>query len=137
MADSYKFKVGDDIIVGDANTTTTATENLGVITEIDRTTYTHMAKITATATASGPSTFTVAQSAYICVEAGDNSNSYSDCVGILGASVDTGTGENSAGAVAPLIISNAVLYKGNLMNYDAAALADLGGSVDGIYLFLK
>ena len=138
LQDSYKFKVGDDVIIGDADTTTTSTENLGAITVIDRTTYVHMAKITVTTAVSGTG-FTVAQSAYIQVEAGATSaNNYSEAVGILAASVDTGTGENAQGAVAPMIISNAILYKAALVNYDAAALADFtGATVDGIYFILK
>lgn len=137
MEDSYKFAVGDDIIIGDANTTTTSTENLGVITAIDRTTYTHMAKITATTPASG-GTFTVAQSAYISVEAGgDNTNNYSDAVGILENTVDTGTGENAVGGLGSMLISNAILYYGLLPNIDAAAITDLSATYDARFLYLK
>jgi hypothetical protein len=128
MKDSYKFAVGDDVIIGDANTTTTSTENLGAITAIDRTTYQHMAKITTTSSESG-GTFTVAQSAYISVEAGaDNTNNYSDCVGILDQSVDTGEEEEAAGALATMVVKNAILYQDALVNYDAAAATDLGAS---------
>uniref|UniRef100_A0A6M3IF22 Uncharacterized protein n=1 Tax=viral metagenome TaxID=1070528 RepID=A0A6M3IF22_9ZZZZ len=115
MDDSYKFTVADDVYIAD-NTTTA--ENLGAITAIDRTTYTHMAAITVT-TATGSDSFTTARFAYIAVEG------YATCVGILEKSVDTGTGVNAKGANAMLIRGNAVLYTGMLTNFDAAAIADL------------
>ncbi len=132
MADSYKFAVGDDLIIDDTGTTA---ENLGAITAIDRTTYNHIATITVTATISG--TFTVSENGWVAVEAGDNTNNYSDAVGILIASVDTGTGENAKGAVAPMLISNAILYYGLLTNIDAAAITDLSASYDVRFLYLK
>jgi len=132
QADSYKFAVGDDLIIGDSGT---ACENLGAITAIDRTTYQHLAVITFTATISG--SFTVAQSAWVAVEAGDSSNGYSDAVGVLIASVDTGTGEKAKGALAPMLLSNAVLYYGLLPNVDAAALTDLSASQDGRFMVIK
>jgi hypothetical protein len=128
--DSYKFKVADDLIIGDSGT---SCENLGAITAIDRTTYVNMAKITFTATISG--TFTASESAWVAVEAGTASNGYSDVVGILGASVDTGVGEKAKGALAPMIIKNAMLYYGLLTNIDAASLAVLG-SHNGNFLVM-
>jgi hypothetical protein len=71
------------------------------------------------------------------VEKGDNSNNYSDCVGILEKSVDTGTGSSAKGAVATMIISNAVLYNGMLTEVDAAARTDLSASVIGQFLIIK
>ncbi len=136
MADSYKFSVGDDIILYDSDTKTTSAENLGAITEIDRTTYQHMAVITVTETVS--STFTVANSAAIHVECGaDNTNGYSDCAGILATSVDTGTGENAKGAVASIILSNAILYEGMCEGIDAAAKTDISASSSGNLLVIK
>jgi len=127
MDDSYKFVVGDDIILLDSDTKTTSAENLGAITGIDRTTHAHMAIITVTGTVSG--TFTVANGAIIHVECGaDNTNGYSDAAGILEKSVDCGTGEYAKGALASMILPNggAVLYEGLLINMDAAAKTDLG-----------
>lgn len=132
MDDSYKFAVGDDLIIEDSGT---AAENLGAITDIDRTTYTHMAKITATANISG--TFTTSEYAYVCVEAGDSSNNYSDCVGILEKTVDTGTGTTAKGGLGTLILSNAVLYTGMLTNVDAAALTDISAAARGQYTIIK
>lgn len=133
MNDSYKFAVGDDLIIND-NTTTA--ENLGAITEIDRTSETHRAKITATAAIGGVA-FTTARKAYVCVEGGDATNNYSDCVGILEKSVDTGTGEDAKGALATMILGNAVLYTGALTNVDAAARTDLSASTYGIYTYMR
>jgi hypothetical protein len=131
LDDSYKFVVGDDLIINDDGS---PAENLGAITAIDRTTYSHMAKITATATISG--TFGTADHAYVCVEAGDSSNNYSDAVGILEKTVDTGTGSTAVGAIATMILKNAVLYSGMLSNVDAAARTDLGASTFGQYTYL-
>lgn len=127
MDDSYKFIVGDDVIINDDTTTA---ENLGAITAIDRTTYTHMAKITVT-TATGATSFTTARFAYITLEG------YDTCVGILEKSVDTGEGVNAKGALANLIVSNAVLITGMLTNVDSAALTDLSASAFGSHTVIK
>lgn len=131
--DSWKFAVGDDVIINDDTTTA---ENLGAITAIDRTTDRSRAAITVT-TATGGTSFTAANKAYIAVEAGDSSNGYSDCVGILEKSVDTGVGENAKGAVATLILGNCVLYEGLLFNLDAAAKTDLSAASFGQYLYIR
>jgi hypothetical protein len=131
--DSYKFKVGDDVIIND-NTTTA--ENLGAITAIDRTTYTNYAVITVT-TATGGTSFTTARFAHIFVEAGDNTNNYSDAVGILQKSVDTGTGVNAKGALGVLILGNCVVYEGLLTNCDSAAKTDISGTSFGQFLYIR
>jgi hypothetical protein len=133
MDDSYKFNVGDDLIINDD---TTAAENLGAITAIDRTSEPHRAKITAT-TAIGGTAFTTARKACVFVEAGTSGNNYSDCVGILEKSVDTGIGSNAKGAVATLILGNAVLYEGTLTNMDDAAKTDISASSFGQYLYMR
>jgi len=133
ISDSYKFKVGDDVIIND-NTTTA--ENLGAVTAIDRTTYTNYAVITVT-TATGGTSFTTARFAYIAVEAGDSSNNYSDAVGILEKSVDTGEGSDAAGALATLILGNCVVYEGMLTNFDSAAKTDISGTSFGQYLYIR
>jgi hypothetical protein len=133
MDDSYKFAVGDDVIIHDDTTTA---ENLGAITAIDRTTYTHMAAITVT-TATGGTSFTTANFAYIAAEAGVSANSYSDCVGVLEKSVDTGVGVNANGALATLILGNCVLYTGVLTNMDAAAIVDVSAASIGNFTYIK
>lgn len=122
IADSYKFAVGDDVYVNDNVTTL---EQLGAITAIDRTTYSHMATVTVT-TQTG-NDFTTARFAYLAVQGGDT------CVGILEKSVDTGAGVDSQGALATLILGNAMLYTGMLTNFDAAAISDLSAGSFGQY----
>lgn len=133
LNDSYKFQVGDDLIIND---NTTAAQNLGAITAIDRTTYSSYAVITFT-TVIGSTAFTTARFAYVCVEAGDSSNNYSDAVGILEKSVDTGTGVNAKGAVATLILGNCLLYEGMLTLLDAAAKTDLSAASSGRFLMIR
>jgi len=135
MDDSYKFVVGDDIIINDD---TTAVEDVGAVTAIDRTSETHRAKITFT-TAIGGVAFTTARRAHILVQAATgNSNNYSDCVGILEKSVDTGIGQDAIGAVATLILGNCVLYEGMLTNFDSAAKADLSTATSfGQYVYIR
>ncbi len=133
IEDSYKFKVGDDLIINDNNT---AAENLGVITAIDRTTYRNYAVITHT-TVAGATPFTTARFGHVLVEAGTGNN-YSDCVGILEKSVNTGVGENAKGAVATLILGNCVLYEGLLTNFDAAAKTDLSTATSfGQFVYIR
>jgi hypothetical protein len=136
MDDSYKFAVGDQLYVADNNTKTSSATDCGLITAIDRTTYTHMAKITITNTLAAD--FTVAQSACVFHIAGaDNTNTFSDCAGILELAVDTGVGENAKGGDGTMILSNAILYNGMLTNIDAAARTDMSATVDGQYLIMK
>ena len=133
LDDSYKCIVGDDICIND-NTTTT--ENLGAITAIDRTTYTHMAAITVT-TATGGTSFTTARFAYIIVEAGTSANNYSDGVGILEKTINAGTGSKAKGAYATLILGNCVLYTGGLTNVDAAFRTDVSAATYGNYTYIR
>ena len=133
IEDSYKFAVGDDLIIND-NTTTK--ESLGAITAIDRTTYSNYAVITFT-TATGGTAFTTARFAHVFVEAGDNTNNYSDCVGILEKSVDTGLGVNAKGAVATLIWGNCALWNGMVTNVDSAARTDISATVFGQQLMIR
>jgi len=131
--DSYKFIVGDDVIINDNETTA---ENLGAITAIDRTTYGHMAVITVTVSAGGTS-FTTARFAYICVEAGTSDNLYSDGVGILEKTISAGIGSDAQGANATLIIGNCVLYTGMLTNVDSAFRTDVSAATIGNYTYIR
>lgn len=132
LEDSYKFAVGDDITICD---NTTSAENLGAITAIDRTTYPHMAVITSTSNIGGTA-FTVARKAFVCVEAGA-SNNFSVAIGLLAKGVDTGSGVHAQGAVAPMILSNAVLYQGLLDNLDSTAVSALSITSIGQFAVLK
>ena len=131
--DSYKFIVGDDLIIND---NVTGAENLGAIASIDRTTDPTRARIVFT-TALGATAFTTARRAHVFVEAGVSANNYSDCVGILEKTVNTGTGEKSKGAVTTLILGNCVLYEGMLTNLDAAAMVDISVSTFGQYIYIR
>lgn len=133
MEDSYKFVVGADVIINDD---TTSAENLGAVTAIDRTSETHRAKITFTASIGGTA-FTTARTAYIIIEAGISANNFSDCVGILEKTVDTGAGVTAKGAVATLILGNCVLYTGGLTNLDAAAITDLSSAIFGQFTYIR
>jgi len=118
LEDSYKFAIGDDVILNDDTTTA---ENLGAITDIDRTTYPHKAVITVT-TNIGGTAFTTARFAYITVEGAETA------VGVLEKSVDTLSGEGCLAANTTLILGNAVLYAGVVANADAAGLTDIGAN---------
>ena len=136
LEDSYKFAVGDSVIVADNNTKTSSSEAGGLITAIDRTTYPNKAVITVTNSISG-ATFTATLFAKVFHIAGaDNSNTWSDCAGILDVAVDTGVGEKAVGGVGSMVIKNAMLYDGMCPNVDAAARADISASVNGQFLIL-
>ncbi len=136
LEDSYKFVVGDDLIAYETDLTTTSVVEMGAITAIDRTTYVHMAVITATSNMG--TSVDVANSGAVHVECGaDNTNGFSDCAGILANTVDTGTGENAKGALAPMVISNAILYEGSCEGLDSAAKTDLSASSNGNLLVIK
>jgi len=127
MDDSYKFIVGDDLIAYDGNTSSPVA--VGAITAIDRTTYAHMAKITGSANLT--SGITTAQFGYVECEGADTAD------GVLMNTVDTGKGSTAQGAVANLIIGNAILYRAAIVNYDSNAASDLTLTVSGPYLIFK
>lgn len=129
LAQSYRFVVGDEIVVADSDPTYT---DGGAITAIDRTTYPNVAEITYTNTA----TATLAKSAHIYHKAGA-SGKFSTATFICDQDVFTGEGEDAAGANTSVVISNAILYLGALIGYDAAAASALGGSTDGAHVILK
>lgn len=127
LLDSYRFIIGDDIIIIDSDGEG-ALDNGGAILSIDRTTYTNIAKITFT-TNTGD-TFTTAKFAFAVPEG------FNTAVGVLEKSVDTGIGVNAKGAVATLIVGNAVLYTGMLNNFDSGAITDLSSSSIGQFTIL-
>ena len=126
---SYRFAVGDTIIVADDTPTYT---DGGAITAIDRDSYTDMAEITFTNNA----TAAIADNAHIYHKAG-TSGKYSTAVWINDQDVFTGEGEDAAGANTSVVISNAILYAGALIGYDAAAATALGTVDDGAHVILK
>lgn len=126
---SYRFAVGDSVIVGDDDPAYT---DGGAITAIDRTTYANMAEITFTNVA----TATIAKNAHIYHKAGA-SGKFSTAVWINDQDVFTGLGEDAAGANTSVVISNAILYSAALIGYDAAAASALGSTTDGAHVILK
>jgi len=129
MDDSYKFAVGDHLVAGDSDLSPT---DLGAITAIDRTTYSHIAGITVTNSFDSE---TVAKGAVITIQSA-TSSPYVCAKGILIGTVDAGTGENAKGAQGVIVVKNAMLYKSGLYNYNADVLTDLGGSEDGRYVVI-
>jgi hypothetical protein len=126
MEDSYKFAVGDHLVAGDSDLSNT---DLGAITAIDRTTYTHIAKITVT---NAFDSETVAKGAVITIQSA-TASPYVAATGILIEAVDTGVGENAQGGQGVIVISNAMLYSASLYNWNADVVTDLGGSDSSPY----
>jgi len=132
LDDSYKFLVGDHLVCGDSDRAGTETD-LGAITAIDRTTYTHMGVITVT---NAFESQTIAKGAVITIQSFATAP-FVKGVGILVGTVDAGTGEDAKGAQGVMVIKNAMLYKDSLYNYNADVLTDLSGSVEnGRYLVM-
>lgn len=134
MEDSYKFVVGDDLILAD----TTGAYNCGAISDIDRDTYPHYAIITFT-DAPGVAV-AVADGGCGYVESGimdPIADPFASAKFILDKDVDTGVGEVAQGAITPVLISNAILYTNSLVNFDAAAATALGTVDDGQHTILK
>jgi hypothetical protein len=130
MSDSYRFAVGDHLGGTDSDGSKV---DLGAITAIDRTTYSHIAAITIT---NSWTAATIAKGGMVWHQT-TTSDPYTAAAGILLSSVDTGVGANCKGAQGTLVVSNAVLYKGRLTAYCADAATDLSSSDDGKYVFLK
>ena len=131
IEDSYKFIVGDQLYF--ENTSGDGLVNCGVITAIDRTTVSIYADIACGAfTATNGTT---AKHAYVYVVSG--STPYSIAKYVLDKDVDTGTGEDAVGALATVVLSNAILYTASLINMTAAAITSLGAVTDGRFTILK
>jgi len=131
MEDSYKFAIGDHLAAVDSDG---SPEDLGAITAIDRTTYTHIAVITVSSNLS--SSITIAAGGCVFIQT-KTTSPYTYAKGILLASVDTGTGTNAKGGDGVLVAGNATLYKDMLWNYDSEALTDLSyAREEGKYLIM-
>jgi len=122
ISDSYKFIVGDTLDVIDANS---SVADLGLVVSIDRTTYSNRAAVVVTNACT--SSYTTAQFAHVMIS---GATTY---IGILMKSVDTGTGSSAAGALAAMVLSNALLYTGMLSCVDSDARTDLGASTISQY----
>lgn len=129
LEDSYRFAVGDTVVVG---TSVPAYTDGGLITAIDRTTYPTQATITVT----NAITATVANSAHLKIKAG-SSGKFCTAYCVCDSDVFTGVGESAAGAVAPVILSNAIVYKNSVNNYDSTAASAMSLVVDGAHIVIK
>lgn len=133
VPDSYKFEVGDSLII-DADGQTP--QDLGAITAIDRTDASGTrAKITATIAISG-SAMTMASSANVYLKSA-SADPFAEAKYILDKDIDTGEGENAEGAITSVVVNNAILYETTLVGYDDAAATDLGTTEDGRFVILK
>jgi hypothetical protein len=130
MEDSYRFVVGDHICGLDTDDTET---DAGAIVSIDRTTYSHVAVITVS---TNFATATVIKGAIIFHQQ-TTGDPFVLAKGFLLSSVDTGIGENSKGAQATLVLSNAIVYTAALLGYNSDVTTDLGSSSDGKFTIFK
>lgn len=118
MEESYKFVVGDHLAAFDSDNVQV---DLTDITAIDRTTYSHIAKVTVSGTFS---TELVSKGAAIGIQT-NTATPFVEAKGILMFTVDTGLGENAKGGNGVMVLGNAMLYKDNLYNYKSTdVLAD-------------
>jgi hypothetical protein len=122
-----------------ADATTSAAENLGAITAIDRTAVNGtQAKITFTTVITTFGNFTAVLFGGVYVKSYDeDSTPFAGAKYVLDADIDTGTGVNAKGALCSVVISNAVLYESVIVGLDSAAKTDLGSTDDGRFLILK
>lgn len=117
---------------------TIAAEDLGAITAIDRTARNStLAKITFTTGVTTAANFTAIYSGCVYCKGGDSSTPFTKAEYILDKDIDTGVDVLAKGAITSVVVSNAVLYKANLVGYDSAAATDLGTSEDGRFVILK
>jgi hypothetical protein len=125
MAESYKFAVGDSLILRQGTTYA----DVGLITAIDRTTDNWRALITFT-TATAVATFTTANSTVIYHKAG-TTGKFSTAAAISDSGTDTGYGYNNEsnvaakGALSSVVFRGAILWKRSLVDYDSTALTGL------------
>ena len=134
LGESYRFAVGDHLAIADSSTYDASAEDLGAITAIDRTTYSHIAVITVTNAISAG--FTVAAGAFIWIQTKTTAR-HDQAQGILLGAVDTGEGENAKGGDGALCVGNAELYEGSLYQYDSDAETDLSSTDLGDTIYLK
>lgn len=124
MDDSYKFAVGDSLILRQGTTYL----DVGLITAIDRTTDTYRAKITFT-NATAVATFTLANSTVIYHKAG-TTGKFSTAAGICDSGTDTGfafheSNVQAKGALSSVVFKNAMLIRRSLVDWDSTALTGM------------
>jgi len=131
--DSYRFEAGDAVILTDTDGSYEEAE----VSSIDRTTYNYKAVITLTGAVSGA--FTTAKSANIYHKAG-TTGKYSTAKYILDQDIFTGDDKNTEteGGLTSVLVSNAVIYSGEVIGMDSQAQTDLGNiTEDGRFYIVK
>ncbi len=133
LSDSYRFAVGDTCVLY-SNNGAGVWERCTILT-INRTGTTALITMSANITSAQ---FTTAQNACLMHRTGaaaddttalDNSTFY-----ILDQDIDTGEGEDTVtlnGALASVVVSNAVLYEDVIENINATVLTRIGMTLDG------
>jgi len=132
LAASYKFEVGDVIVLTD----TGGSYEEATISDIDRVTYQHKAVITLSAAIAG--SFSVANNANAYLKAEDaSSGKRSVAKYVMDQNVYTGVDNPDPGALTSVVLSNAVIYQSGCVGMDATAMSDLGVVEDGIFYVIK
>lgn len=132
--DSYRFVVGENLIGVRNNGGTAAYIDYGVLSAIDRTTEPHRAKLTMTGVADAA--HTAANKAAVYPKAAAASK-FNKPLCVLDEFIDTGTGPEAVGALASVIVGNAMLVKNLLIAYDAQAVTDLAPKDWTQYIYLS
>lgn len=132
--ESYKFTLGDHLIMGATGETS---QTCGELTGIARSTVTGLATLTFTAITT--TAMTVANSAFVHVKSAA-ADPFTKAVYLLDQDTDTGTGEDALGALSSVVVSNAIVYKAvidGINGETAAYVTDMGGVADGRFVILK
>ena len=129
-AESYKYVVGDVLILGED---TPSYHDGGAITDI--TVTNGQAVITFTNAVSGTD-FSVANNAHVYVKTG-TSGKFSTAVTTVDRNVDTGYGADALGGQASAVLSNAMAYEEAFINLDDAAKTALGIVTFGKRAYIK
>lgn len=130
--DSYMFSVGDVVAIDDISAD--AAEQL-TISAIDRTTYERQDRAKITFSASISNDRAVSDYAHLYHDT-EGSNTYSKAAGILEYTVDAGSDKNAQGALGIVILKNALLYRGMLINDDSDAQTDLSLTYQGNFALI-
>ncbi len=129
LEESYMFADDDHLAAWDDDDVQV---DLGAVTGIDRTTYTHIGVITVS---NSFGTETLAKGGAIGIQSAI-ATPFVAAAGILKGTVDTGLGADAKGAQGVLVLKSAMLYVNSLYNYTANVLSDLDGKADGQYLII-
>lgn len=137
-ADSFKLAVGDTLVVAHNNAGTLVSIDGGLIISIGTTGATRVVTFT---NAVGTANFTTANVAHCYVAStaavvANAKNVMPFC--ITDRPIDTGTGTNAVGALVSAVMSNAILMKDMIQEYEASMLTTgLSGFINRRHLVLR